>query len=138
LFRVTKSGNDFKAVEVYANKVMVNHHGGVILLGDHVYGYSDGKGWTCQNFKTGEATWADKKLGKGAIAHADGRFYLRSESGKGTIVLIEATSGAYKEMGRFDQPHRSNKNSWPHPVVTGGKLYIRDQDVLLCYDVKAK
>lgn len=138
LFRVAKSGNDFKTEEVYANKAMVNHHGGVILLGDHIYGYSDGKGWTCQNFKTGEATWADKKLGKGAIAHADGRFYLRSESGKGTIVLIEATAGAYKEMGRFDQPNRSTKNSWPHPVITGGKLYIRDQDVLLCYDVKAK
>ncbi len=138
LFRVTMSGEDFKAEEVYANKVMVNHHGGVILLGDHVYGYSDGKGWTCQNFKTGAAVWTDKKLGKGSIAYADDHFYLRSESGKGTIVLIEAAQTGYKETGRFNQPNRSTKNSWPHPIIAGGRLYIRDQDVLLCYDVKAK
>jgi len=137
-FKVTKSGEEFNAEQAYANKVMVNHHGGVILLGDHVYGYSDGKGWTCQNFKTGEAVWAEKKLGKGAIAYADGHFYLRAEGGRGTVALIVATPDGYKETGRFDQPDRSDKNSWPHPVVAGGKLYLRDQDVLLCYDVRAK
>ncbi len=138
LFRVTKDGTDFKAEQVYENKVMVNHHGGVISLADHVYGYSEGKGWTCQDFKSGEAVWTDKKLGKGAIAYADGRFYLRSESGRGTIVLIEATPAGYREKGRFDQPNRSDKNSWPHPVIADGKLYLRDQNVLLCYDVRAR
>jgi hypothetical protein len=137
-FKITKSGDTFSAEQIYTNKVMVNHHGGVILLGDHVYGYSDGKGWTCQNVKTGESVWASNKLGKGAIAYADGRFYLRKEDGKGTVVLIEATPEAYKEVGRFDQPERSTKNSWAHPVISNGKLYLRDQDTLLCYDVTQK
>ena len=129
----------FSAEQVYANKVMANHHGGVIKVGDCVYGYSEGKGWTCQDFKTGEAKWQEKeKLGKGSIAFADGRFYLRQEGGRGTVALIEASPEGYKEHGRFDQPNRSSKNSWPHPVIAGGKLYLRDQDVLLCYDVKAK
>ena len=136
LFKITKDGGAFQATEVYANKNMINHHGGVILLGENLYGYSDGKGWVCQNFKTGETVWSDKKLGKGAITCADGHFYLRSEGGKGTVVLIEATPEAYKETGRFDQPDRSQQNSWAHPVVANGKLYLRDQDVLLCYDVK--
>lgn len=138
LFKVEK-GSDFSATQVYANKVMVNHHGGVVKLGDYLYGHSDGKGWTCQNFKTGEALWQEKsKLDKGAIAYADGRLYCREEKEKGVVALLEATQNGYVEKGRFTPPDRSGKMSWPHPVVTGGKLYLRDQDVLLCYDVQAK
>ena len=138
LFKVTKTGDEFKAEEVYANQEMDDHHGGVILLGDHVYGHSESKGWTCQDLKTGASVWNSTKLGKGSIAYADGHFYLRFEEGKGTVALIEATPTGYKETGRFHQPDRSTKNSWPHPVVVGGKLYLRDQQVLLCYDVKAQ
>ncbi len=139
LFRVSSSGSGFKAEEVYANKGMVNHHGGVVLVNDHIYGYSDGKGWVCQEFKTGKTVWEEKqKLGKGAISYADGHLYLRSEGDKGTVALIEATPRGYKESGRFDQPDRSEQNSWPHPVIAGGRLYLRDQDFLLCYDVKSK
>ena len=139
LFKVSVADGKFTTEQVYANKVMANHHGGVIKVGGYVYGYSDAKGWTCQDFKSGEAKWAEKeKLGKGAIAFADGRFYLRQEGGAGTVALIEATPEGYKELGRFDQPDRSKKSSWPHPVIARGKLYLRDQDLLLCYDIKAK
>jgi outer membrane protein assembly factor BamB len=139
LFKITADNGKFSAEQVYANKIMANHHGGVIKIGDYVYGYSEGKGWTCQDFKTGEAKWQEKqKLGKGSIAYADGHFYLRQEDRKGTVALIDASPEGYQEHGRFDQPDRSSKNSWPHPVIAGGKLYLRDQDVLLCYDVKAK
>ncbi len=138
LFKVTAS-SPFEAEQVYANKNMANHHGGVILLDGHLYGYSDGKGWVCMDFKTGEIVWNDKSLGKGSILYADGHFYLRSEaSTRGTLVLIEATPDGYREHGRFDQPDRSGKNTWPHPVIADGKLFIRDQDLLLCYDVKQK
>jgi outer membrane protein assembly factor BamB len=140
LFKVTPDSGKFSAEQVYANKVMVNHHGGVIKMGDYVYGYSEAKGWTCQDFKTGEAKWQEKeKLGKGSLGYADGHFYLRQEDiRKGTVALIEASPEGYHEHGRFDPPDHSGKNSWPHPLVVGGKLYLRDQDVLLCYDVKAK
>ena len=144
VFKISKDGDSFKAEQVYANKVMVNHHGGAVKIGDNVYGHSDGKGWTCQNFKTGEAVWQEKeKLKKGSIAFADGLLFCREEADKKksvkcTIALLEATPGGYKELGRFDQPNRSDMNSWTHPVIAGGKLYIRDQDVLLCYDVQAK
>jgi outer membrane protein assembly factor BamB len=137
MFKVTASSGQFKAEQVYANKVMANHHGGVIRLGEHVYGFSDGKGWVCQELKTGKSVWEEKgQLGKGAITYADGRFYLRSEAGKGTVVLLEASPKGYKEFGRFDQPDRSSRNSWPHPVIAHGKLYLRDQGTLLCYKLK--
>jgi outer membrane protein assembly factor BamB len=137
LFKVTEAGGKFTVQEVYANKVMDNKQGGVIKIGDYVYGHADGKGWACQEFKTGASKWVDGKLGKGSIVYADGRFYLRAED-KGTVVLIEASPDGFKEHGRFEQPDRSNKKAWPYPAIAHGKLYLRDWDTLLCYDVKAK
>jgi outer membrane protein assembly factor BamB len=139
LFKITSTGSELKAEEVYANKVMENHHGGVVLVGDYVYGYSEGKGWVCQRFETGKLVWGERgKLGKGSLVYAQGHLYLRSEADQGTVALIEATPQGYKEKGRFDQPNRSGQNSWAHPVVAHGKLYLRDQDLLLCYDVRQK
>ncbi len=137
-FKISKDEKGFNAEQIYANTNMVNHHGGVILLKGYVYGFSDSKGWVCLDFKTGEIAWADKGVGKGAIAYADGNFYIRSETGKGAVALIEASPTKYVEKGRFDQADRSDKYSWPHPVIVNGKLYLRDQGVLLCYDVKVK
>jgi outer membrane protein assembly factor BamB len=137
-FKLTRAGNVIATQQVYANKNMVNHHGGVILLGKHLYGHSDSGGWTCLELATGEVAWKSGGVGKGAVAYADGHLYCRSEGGKGTVALVEATPTGYVEKGRFDQPDRSGKNSWAHPVIAGGKLYLRDMGVLLCYDVKQK
>ncbi|MBN1441361.1 MAG: PQQ-like beta-propeller repeat protein [Planctomycetes bacterium] len=138
LLRIEKSDAGFSATEVYANREMVNHHGGAVLVGKHVYGHSESRGWICQDVETGEVVWKDRSLGKGSLTFADGHLYLREEAGPGTIVLVEATPDGYKEKSRFEQPDRSKKNSWPHPVVAGGQLFIRDQDILLCYRVKAE
>jgi len=138
LFQVTGEGWDFKAEPVYANKDLVNHHGGVVLIGNHLYGHSDTKGWVCMDFKTGNLAWENKGVGKGSIVAVDGHLIMRSEKERGVVALAEATPDGYKERGRFPQPERSTKNSWAHPVVSGGKLYLRDQDVLLCYDLKQK
>ena len=136
LFHITEEGGTFRVVQKYANKEMANHHGGVVLVGNHLYGYSDGKGWVCQDFLTGQSVWQSKDLGKGSLTFADGHLYLRAERGKGPIALVEATPAGYREKSRFNQPDRSKKSSWPHPVVAGGRLFIRDQDVLLCFRVQ--
>ncbi|MCX8108539.1 MAG: PQQ-like beta-propeller repeat protein [Verrucomicrobiae bacterium] len=140
LFRLSFSGGRFGVEEVYKNKTMANHHGGVILVGDHVYGHSDTRGWVCQELLTGKEVWSERsKVGKGSILYADGHLYLREEDkGKSQVVLVEATPSGYREKGRFEQPFHSGKEAWPHPVIANGKLYLRDQDILLCYDVKAQ
>ena len=137
-FKITKSPGGFTAEETYSNKNMANHHGGVILLDGYIYGHSDSKGWVCMDHKTGEVKWSNPGVGKGSVTFADGHLYLRKEDGRGTIALVEPSPTAYTETGRFDQPDRSTKNSWAHPVVANGKLYLRDQGTLLCYDIKAK
>lgn len=132
-FQVGFAGGRFTVRELYSGKQMRNHHGGVVLVGDYVYGFDEGV-LKCIELKTGREVWADRSVGKGAVAYADGHLYCRSENGP--IALVEATPEAYREKGRFDQPDRSRRQAWPHPVVFGGRLYIRDQDVLLCFDVR--
>lgn len=138
LFRIGVEGGKFSAQEVYASKEFENHHGGVVLVGDHLYGHSAKGGWICMEMKTGKLAWSNPGVGKGAVAAADGLLLCRSERGKGTLALVEATPDGYREHGRFDQPDRSTKESWPHPVVANGRLYIRDQDSLLCFDVRKR
>jgi hypothetical protein len=60
--------------------------------------------------------------------------FCRSEGGP--VSLVKATPEKFELLGRFDQPERADKPSWPHPVVADGRLYLRDQDSLFCYDVR--
>ena len=149
LFRISSDGGKFNAFQVYANQDLINHHGGVVLIGDYVYGHSDTKrrgltdntdtsGWICMEFKTGKVAWRQNGVGKGSVTAADGRLICRSQGKRGSIALVEASPEGYNELGRFDQPERSPREAWPHPVAAGGRLYIRDMDGLLCYDIKKK
>ena len=130
-----------KVTVAYENNVMKNHHGGVILAGDYLYGHSDGNGWVCQDWKTGEQKWNEKsKHGKGAIGYADGMFYCLDE-GSGVVALIEASPNGWTEKSRFKlDPQTTIRNPqghiWTHPVIVNGKLYLRDQDLIFCYAVK--
>jgi outer membrane protein assembly factor BamB len=138
LAKVKEANGTFQADEVYFTHEMKNHHGGFVLLDGYVYGENNGR-LGCREFLTGKAMWEKARTaGKGSITYADGRLYYREEGGKGTVFLIETNPKKYVEHGRLDQPDRSNHNSWAHPVIANGKLYLRDQDVLLCYDVKEK
>ena len=145
LVKLSKDANGgVKAEEVYATRKMQNHHGGMILLDGCLYGANGGNegGYlVCLDFKTGNVLWdgrddAERRAPKGSMALADGRLYYRTE--KGTVLLIEPSPKEYIERGRFEQPDRTRLPAWAHPVIANGKLYVRDQDVLFCYDVKAK
>lgn len=131
---------DGSTTDIWFNKVMKNHHGGVIEVEGHLYGYSDGPGWTCQSLETGEMVWNEKRaLKKGAIGYADGRFYLVEET-TGTVVLIDASPEGWQERGRFvlspqTQRRKPSGRVWVHPVIANGQLYLRDQEYIYCFDV---
>lgn len=134
---------DGEAQIIYDNKNMTNHHGGVILLDGHVFGYSDGKGWVCQNLESGDIVWREREaLGKGAIGYADGRFYCLEED-TGEVVMIAASTEGWEEYGRFTlepqtEIRKDRGKIWTHPVIADGRLFLRDQDLLFAFDVKAK
>jgi outer membrane protein assembly factor BamB len=132
---IVREGERESAHEVYSTKSMKNHHGGMVLVNGCIYGSDEGS-LCCLDFQSGKVHWENRAPGKGSIAYADGRLYYRNEGGP--VVLIEANPDKYVECGRFNQLFRSNHDAWPHPVIANGKLYLRDQEVLLCYDVKAR
>jgi outer membrane protein assembly factor BamB len=140
LLKLTPEGDGMKVKEEYANTNVVNHHGGVVLLDGHIYGHSDSKGWVCQDVKTGEVVWSSRALGKGSMTCADGCLICYSED-KGVVTLVPASTKEWKETGRFKIPvetslERKRGKIWTHPVVADGKLYLRDQDLIFCYDLK--
>jgi outer membrane protein assembly factor BamB len=145
LVKLSKEGSgDINAEEVYFSKRMQNHHGGMVVFEGCLYGANGGNEGgvlACLDFKSGDVLWDERdssepRAAKGSIALADRRIYYRTENG--TLLLIEPSRTEYIERGRFDQPDRSEQPAWAHPVIANGKLYIRDQDELFCYDVKTR
>ena len=134
LLRLKAENGMVKAEEVYFSREMMNHHGGVVLVNGYLYGFSNTI-LTCMEFETGKVMWKDRSVGKGCLTYADGSLYLLGEGN--TAGLAEANPSAYVEKGRFSIADQGWP-SWAHPVVCGGKLYIRNQGTLACHDVKAK
>ena len=127
--------------ELWYSKAMQNHHGGVIQIGEFFYG-SSAQSWVCQRKSDGQMVWSDRKIRKGAVAFADDRFYHVQEN-DGKVLLIQADENASQIKGSFVlQPQtkrRSRKGKiWVHPVIANGKLYLRDQEIVYCYDIQAK
>jgi outer membrane protein assembly factor BamB len=134
LLALTPQNGEVRAQEVYFTRDMQNHHGGVIVLGSTLYGFHNSI-MAALDLPTGKSLWRNRSVGKGAISYADGRFYILSEDH--VMGLAEATPAGYREFGRFSIPDQGWP-SWAHPVVSGGRLYIRNQGTLLAYDVRAR
>jgi outer membrane protein assembly factor BamB len=132
--------DDNTVKKIYDNQIMKNKHGGVVLLGDHIYGHSEGVGWLCQDLMTGERIWREREaLEMGSVTYADGRLYCLGEDG-GDAVLVEPSTEGWKEHGRFKLTPQTELRKpagkiWTHPVVANGKLYLRDQNLLFCFDI---
>jgi outer membrane protein assembly factor BamB len=147
---VKDADGGIKAEEVWFSSNIQNHHGGVAIIDGALYGGNGGNGTgylVCLDFKTGEVLWNEgdpdkRRIRKGSVAVADGRIYYRQDTeARGAadeLILIEPSRKEYLERGRFRVPNPSGVNSWSHPVIANGKLYVRDQGNLFCYDIKAK
>jgi len=141
LLKVIGTGTKLDVKEEYwlEASTFQNHHGGMILVGTHVYaGIGHNNGFpTCLNLKTGKIAWTQGRHATGresaAIAYADGHLFFRFQNG--VMALIEATPEGYRDKGSFRIPNVRDP-SWAHPVVAGGRLYLREQDEIYCYDLK--
>lgn len=139
LLRQVPGSGEVKIDEIYPlNSEIGNKHGGVVLVGDYVYGDTEDRGTPfCAELMTGKVMWKERASGKNSasFAAADGCLYICFADG--TMVLAKANPQKYEEVGSFKFAE-SKRPSWSHPVILDGKLYVRDQDRILCYDVKAK
>ncbi|MCE9530453.1 MAG: PQQ-binding-like beta-propeller repeat protein, partial [Planctomycetes bacterium] len=138
LLTITSAGGKWDVKEEYWTKKLNNKHGGIVLVGDYLYGDFDSSGqpWSAQ-FKSGDVKWSKVERTKGSgsvsLTYADGLLYFRFSDG--WVSLVNPSDG--KEISTFKIPN-SKANCWAHPVVVGGKMYIRELDTVWCYDVKAK
>jgi hypothetical protein len=140
LLRIARNGDDLEAREVYflGPRDFQNHHGGVVLVGDHIFGgHGPNKGFpTCIELSTGKVLWKERSpaLGSAAVLYADGNLVFRYD--RGEVVLIEASPEELRIKGQFAPPTGEGP-AWSHPVIHEGKLYLRHADLLLCYDLRS-
>ena len=134
LLQLRAENGGVRADEVYFTRDLMNHHGGVVFVNGYLYGYSNAI-LTCLEAATGKVQWRDRSVGKGSLTYADGRLYVLGESD--TVGLVDASPAGYVERGRF-QIADQGWPSWAHPVVAGGRLYLRNQGVIAVHDVSAR
>ena len=141
MLTLTATNGKFEVKEEYFKSELKNKHGGVTVVGDYIYADTDSNGRPyCANWKTGELEkWDRPKTSKGrgsaSMTYADGNLYIRYENG--FVALVPATPTGYTETGSFKMPNHV-KQSWAYPVVIGGKMYLRENDIVWCYDVQGK
>lgn len=143
LLKVQGDGKSFKVELAWSEKTLANKQGGVVLLDNHVYGYNEDRNWVCQDLETGQLAWPKKRakqaIKSGSVLAAGGRLYILAEAG--TVALVEATPKEFKPLSQFNLPEESKQRKprgglWSLPSLSDGKLYLRDQELIFCYQVK--
>ncbi|MGM0491153.1 MAG: PQQ-binding-like beta-propeller repeat protein [Planctomycetota bacterium] len=135
LVKLTATGGKITAEQVWENKDLDNHHGGVILLDGHIYGADSRRYWLCLDWETGETEYQEQGVGKGSLTFADGMLYTLSEKGR-RVGLVKPTPDEHKLVSEFRIPEGGEGPTWAHPVVCAGRLYVRHGDLLFAFDVK--
>lgn len=145
-FKITGAGGKFKAEVAWSNKLLCNYHSGVVKVGDYCYGFHEDRNWACQDFATGNLAWpkgrgARQPIKAGGMVAADGRLYVLDD--QGILAMIEASPKAFKVISQYTLPdsmrskqRKSAGGIWTHPSLSDGKLYVRDQELVMCFQVK--
>jgi outer membrane protein assembly factor BamB len=140
LRQVPGPGGTVTVEEVYPlNPDLANKHGGIVLVGEHLYGDSDDKGIPfCAELTTGKLAWKSRGSGRNSacVVAGDGHVYVKFADG--TLALVKADPAGYEEVASFKVPGSGDRPSWAHAVILDGLLYLREGDAILCYDIRAK
>jgi len=136
LLKMIPSAGKFTVETVWQNnQLMDNYHGGILLHNGYVYGAGNtSRSWFCLEFLTGKLMW--KTPGSGSLTFADGMVYLYDE--KGLMRLVKASGESFVKTGEFKVPSGGKGPYWAHPVVYGGRLYLRHDDTIFAYDITKK
>jgi outer membrane protein assembly factor BamB len=140
LLNLTKKGKDeVQMEEVYflPSKTLQNKHGGMVLLDGYIYcGHGNGSGLPiCVEMKSGKVAWGPERgagNGESSVAYADGHIVFRFQNGK--VSIIKASPKKYEVVRAFE-PAFQEKESWSYPAIADGKLFLREQDKIMCYRI---
>ncbi len=136
LIGLKREGDRVTAEQLWENKDLDNHHGGVILYEGFLYGSNFRGKWVCLDWNKGETKYSENGVGKGSVTLADGMLYTYSERKK--VGLVPAVPTAHEPVSSFTIPSNEREQSWAHPVVLDGRLYLRHGNLLFAYDIRAR
>ena len=131
------SADGRQAQQVWFGTRLDNCHGGVVLMDGFLYGSGCrmyNKGLHCVDFRTGQVRYQAEAIGKVSLTYADGLLYCLDNDGE--VLLVRATPEAARIVNRFKLPRADKENTLSHPVVCGGRLYVRHLDDLFAYDLR--
>jgi outer membrane protein assembly factor BamB len=128
VFRLTDKGGP---ETVWNKKTMQNHLSTSVLYEGHLYGVSEGR-LRCVDFRTGEVKWDKIGFGRGWVIIAGGQLIALGDHGE--LSLAKATPKEYVEVSRCEVLNR-DKLTWSAPVVSGGRLFVRNENALVALDV---
>jgi outer membrane protein assembly factor BamB len=140
LLKLNVDGRDCSVEAVWHNPEFDIEHGGFVLVEGHLYGLADGnhrrRHWACADWRTGEITYDSAAPGKksAATSYADGMLYLLGDDR--TVALVPATRERFEVVSQFELPRGPEGPTWAHPVIHGGRLYLRHSDWLYVYGVR--
>jgi outer membrane protein assembly factor BamB len=132
LLKIESDGKTLKPRRIYENTQMCNHFSSCVYYQGHLYGFNEGM-LSCLDFLKGKTAWRERGFNKGALMIADGHLIILGENGK--LALAEASPHGYKEKARFQF---SENKCWTVPVLANGRLYVRDEEKIVCYDVRKR
>ena len=132
--RVQKEGTGFAATPVWNQPEVNNTHHGLICLGGYVYSAAKNGMFYCIDIHNGRICWKQRFRSAVSLGCVQGHLLLREEK-SGNLTLVEASPEKYTEKGSFIPPQRSDKNAWTYPIVVDNKMFLRDQDTLLQYEI---
>jgi outer membrane protein assembly factor BamB len=138
LIQIKADRDSIQIKEMYYSPKLPRAIGGALLVDGYLYG-TTGQAMQCVDFMTGEIKWSDRSVGAGSLCYVDGRLYVHGEEGE--VALVVPSPDAYREKGRFmspKSPDAGQSKAWAYPVVSNGRLYIRDFGILSCYDIKER
>lgn len=132
LVEITGSGDALTARKVWENTSMKNKFNSSVLHEGNVYGLDEGI-LTCVDVKTGDRKWKGGRYGYGQVILASGHLIIITDAGE--LVLVKATPDKHTEVARFSA---IEGRTWNYPAIADGRLLVRNQTQMACFDLSGK
>jgi outer membrane protein assembly factor BamB len=142
--RIVSSNQTLVATQLWKSATLQSHWMTPVCSQGHLFGQftpnvafdNTSAPLKCIDLETGAEAWSTNNFGRGSTLLVDGRLLVLTE--RGDLVLAEANTNAYTELGRFraiPNYHSDTNKCWNAPAVSGGRVYIRSTSYGAAYDL---
>jgi len=125
-----------KLTDLWAsNEVLTNHYATSVYHNGILYGYHGRQefnpSFRAVEFRTGKVLWSEERFRAGSATLAGNRLLVLRETGE--LILAEASPAAFRPLARAQILPPTLR---AYPALADGFLYVRNDDTLLCLDLR--